>query len=184
MRNIEDCRPDGLVGNVLTVQKNACGAARDAAGRYGGIARLGGVERFTALQDDAGLNLGEVKKVPAVDWQRVDLLLGDHITDSRLIRVYLDGSRGHLNRYCRFSQLELETAAGRGAGLHHSGNRQVFETGMTNRNVVIAGSQRAKTVKAGRIGRQGLHISRINTLDDNGRIRENRARRVRDRPLD
>ena len=97
LRDVEDGRADRLVGDVLPVQKDAGGAAGDAANRDGRISGLGWVERLPALQDHSGLDLGQIEEIAPIYRQVLDLLRGNNVAYTCLICVELYGTRINLN---------------------------------------------------------------------------------------
>src|SRR5580698_337453 len=116
LRDVEDCRADGLVGDVLTIEKNSGGTAGDAGDGDGRVAGLGGIEALTGLEDDTGLDLREVEEVAAVHREAANLLAGDDVRDAGLVGVDLNGAGVDLDGLALAADGELEAAGGRGTG--------------------------------------------------------------------
>ena len=67
------CGADGFIGNIDTVHFNAGGAAKASAKGDGREAVLGGIEIAAVLNLHAGLKLGKIEEVAAVDRQILNL---------------------------------------------------------------------------------------------------------------
>ena len=96
-RRVEDRRADRFIGNVLTVQQNAGGAAGDTVQRNSRITGLGWIKTLSTLQDDARLNLRDVENVAPIDGQSFNLLTSHHAGNTGLVGVDLQRARVDLH---------------------------------------------------------------------------------------
>ncbi|WP_433985209.1 hypothetical protein RBB78_03465 [Tunturiibacter empetritectus] len=104
LRDVEDCRADCFVCDVLPIKQDAGGSAGDSAGRDSRIAGFRWIEGFSALKDDARLNLRKIEKVAAIYRKRIDLIFGDNVADASLLSIDLKRTRTDLDRFSRRAQ--------------------------------------------------------------------------------